>query len=405
MLLALLVALSVPGFALQEPPEDGPLRAWITAVAAHRPGEVDQPLRIVAAMPATSLRVVFTQLEKELRQRFPGGQLEARNDLRRRAAVVHTDVALLLPEEAAALRFRDIDLRLGPALSGKARPQTTLDALTYSVDGRYLASEIESGHLPFASWLLGGVTDAASDEFVRSWYRAVAATFLDASLYGNAAYHMARGKKLLPRDPVLLFYTGVVHEGLASPRVQAVSAAMPNRIEFMNGHMLSTPQVAVAPEREQLKEAERHLRESLKRGGPAEARLRLGRITGHLGRHADAVALLEGFTPPATDARLIYFRHLFLGTEYAALGRTDAAQVSFEHAAVFWPGAQAPLMALSDLFRRSGNRAAALGVLRELEALPEKRVDPWWDYYWSCAADADAQLKAVRMSVDREPRR
>lgn len=99
---------------------------------------------------------------------------------------------------------------------------------------------------------------------------------------------------------------------------------------------------------------------------------------------------------------MAYFRHLFLGTEYRALGKAEEASAAFERAAALYPTAQSPLIALIDSVRRAGNRAAAADLLRRLEALPrdaERRVDPWLDYYRSYADDAGQQLAAVRAWV------
>ena len=145
------------------------------------------------------------------------------------------------------------------------------------------------------------------------------------------------------------------------------------------------------------------LRDAVERGAPLEAQLRLGRVTGRLGNHADAVALLLQTVPPAGDAQFAYFRELLLGTEQGALGQIEAARASFERAATLFPMAQTPLIAMSDVLRRSGDRAGALDVLRRLEALPPdatKRTDPWWDYHRSYVTDAEDQLAAVRAWVD-----
>ena len=63
---------------------------------------------------------------------------------------------------------------------------------------------------------------------------------------------------------------------------------------------------------------------------------------------------------------------------------------------------------MADLFRRSGNRTAALAVLGRIQGLPSDpadRVDPWVDYFRSFALDAADQVDAVRAWVNRkEPR-
>lgn len=121
-------------------------------------------------------------------------------------------------------------------------------SLVYLVDGRYVASEEESGHWPFASRLLAGIADASSDAFVRLWSRAVAATFLREYRLGNATYHMQRTRSVLPRDPVMLFYAGALQETLVSGRVRAGQAPSPPKVEMMMGQLRTSPD-SEAPER------------------------------------------------------------------------------------------------------------------------------------------------------------
>jgi tetratricopeptide (TPR) repeat protein len=157
--------------------------------------------------------------------------------------------------------------------------------------------------------------------------------------------------------------------------------------------------------REEWRDAERLLGASVKAHGPVEARVRYARVLGRLGRHGQAAALLQGVVPHLADRRLQYLAALFLGSEEGAIGHVAGARDAFERAAALYPTAQSPLLALGDLFRRAGHRAAALDALRRLEALPadpEAREDPWRDYFRSFAFDADDQLAAVRAWVDQE---
>lgn len=401
--LLLLVACSVLATARQAGPPVPVLRRWIAAVLTHHPGEIDQALQDVAAMPATTFKALIADLETTLRQDFR--DRHARDDVRRRGALLHTDIALLLPDLAAA--FKPSDAVTPPRSSeldrmGRPVAKPATASLDYLVDGRYIASDVESGHWPFAAQLLAGIMDASSDEFVRLWYRAVAATFLREYRLGNATFHIQRAKEVLPRDPIMLFYAGALQETLASGRVRQSYAVPTQKLESTMGRF--TVSDAEAPTATNLlAAAERNFRDAVKYGAPAEAQLRLGRITGLLGKHAEAVNLLTGGAVPALDGRLAYLRELFLGTEYEALGRSEDAGAAFHRAAALSPTAQSPLIALSDLMRRSGNRAGAVDAVRRLEALPaepSERADPWWDYHRSYAADASEQLAAVRSSVD-----
>jgi tetratricopeptide (TPR) repeat protein len=226
------------------------------------------------------------------------------------------------------------------------------------------------------------------------WYRALAAHFEAARRFGSAQFHLQRAMEVLPDDPVILFYAGAMYEALASAGVQSVPATRP----------AMSRELQLPSAQDEWRQAERLLRKSAAGGGPDEARLRLGRVLGHLGKHSDAAAMLRPLAAQLHDRRLRYFAELFLGTEEGALGHVNEARASFERAAALFPTAQSPLLALSDLHRASGNRAAALQALQRLEKLPaeiDAREDPWRKYHESFAADGDQQLAAVRASVDR----
>jgi len=349
---------------------------WVAAALAHRPGTTDPPLYEVARASLTSFDVIARRLRGTLERSVP--EPEARNDVLRRGALLHTDIALLLPDRAAA-----------------AFPSA--DEVVVSADGLFLDRDTGTGHWWFASWLLSLVRPhSPADEFVTLWYRAVAAHFQNAYLFGSSGHHLKRAKRVLPRDPILLFYEGAMREAMASPRFQSVPITAPGA---------TARQIALASAGEQLQDAEHLLREAVKYGAPPEATVRLGRVVGARGRHRDAVALLEQVAIPPGDARLAYLRDLFLGTEQFALGQPEAARTSLDRASTLFPTAQAPLLAMSAIYRRTGDRQAAFDTLRRIEALPsdpDQRSDPWWDYYRSYAADADNQLASVRAWVDRK---
>jgi tetratricopeptide (TPR) repeat protein len=384
------------------------VRAWVDAALHHRPGEIDRAAKDIAAAPLEMFRAVVGDLQSQLEEDLsePG----ERDDVRRRGALLHTDIALLLPDEAAAFRWSDAPSSGGAwewegegkrALVRRAPP-----SLVYYVDGHVVARYGETGHWPFASWLLSGLErDAASREFVRDWYRAVAATFLHRQDFGRARHHLARAREVLPRDPVLLFYAGAMHEGqamvtdMARPRGRArAGAAQQTQHRLSDGTLVPPASERNPSMRGELRSAETMYREALKHGASDEVRIRLGRVLGQLGRHREALNVL-GTTAPPADARLAYFRSLFLGSQYAALGRLKDSRTSFERAATLFPSAQVPLVAISHVSLRSGDRADALAVVDRIAALPQdtsRRVDPWLDYYRSAAADAEAQLRLLR---------
>jgi tetratricopeptide (TPR) repeat protein len=104
------------------------------------------------------------------------------------------------------------------------------------------------------------------------------------------------------------------------------------------------------------------------------------------------------------DPLLRYYAELFLSAEEEELGHRDAARLAYEHAAALYPDAQSPLLALSRLARRNGDRPGALRAIQQVFALsPDKneRDDPWWIYNVAQARNADALLEDLRASLRR----
>ncbi len=391
MLSAILASLLAVG-ALQ--PDLETVRTWIADVLVHRPGTIDQPLIDIATWKREDLDTVRRILHAVLqRERIP-----VRNDILRRGALVHMDIALLMPERAAEYVETDAHERFifdqfeKPRIVNRRDP----DQLVTSLDGEYVGAEVESAHWSMARGLLHEVyPHPSADEFVQRWYRAVAAWFESAYLLGNAKYHLTRALEELPHDPMILFYAGAMHEAYASERLQSVPRTRPAMAK-----QLRFPSPA-----EEWRAAERLLGEAVKASAPEEARLRHARVLGRLGKHAEAAAALRELEPRVLDRRLAYFAALFLGSEEGDLDHADQAVAAFERAAALFPTAQSPLIAMSDLYRRTGNRAAALTALARLQALPPEaadRHDPWLNYFRSFASDAEAQMQAVRAWVSRK---
>jgi tetratricopeptide (TPR) repeat protein len=377
--------------------EEGRIFAvWIKNVRAHEPGTVDPPLREMANQPPRTFDLVCRTLNSAL---SAIKDVQQRNDIRRHGALLHTDIAMLLPERAADFTQKDLTLPAPVDLHWqRIPPRPEADSIVLSVDGEYLSSGTESAHWWMASYLLRGIQPHADeDPFVAAWSRAVAAHFESRDLYGSAELHLTRMLIVLPADPVLLFYAGTVHEAYASARIQSVPSTRPTSVRELN----------VLPPEEEWRRAEKYFRESVKLGGPQEAWLRLARVKGQLGNHAEAAATLRDVVPALTDPRLQYLGHLFLGTEEGALGHVDESRQSFERAARMQPTAQSPLLGVGEMYRHTGNLPAAQETLQRLAALPDDprlREDPYLDYFRSFAFDAKVQLAAVRASVQNAGR-
>jgi tetratricopeptide (TPR) repeat protein len=161
-------------------------------------------------------------------------------------------------------------------------------------------------------------------------------------------------------------------------------------------------------ERASLRRAEAFFRRSLDID-PAfvEARLRLGRVIGLLGRHQEAASELRRCAEAATGQTLQYYAALFLGAEEESLGHFDLARDAFQRASAAWPSAQSPHLALSQLARRIGNRAGAIQAIQAMFSLPsveEDRSDPWWAYFEEPAGTAKTlvdEVRAVLFLADR----
>jgi tetratricopeptide (TPR) repeat protein len=306
-----------------------------------------------------------------------------RNHVLKRGAMLHTDIVL--------------EGLLGHRSRGGAAPGGLEEFTLLMPDGRSQGVAVDIGHLEFARSLLDKVVPAAArDEFVRHWYRATAAYL--AALGQLTPSHFTRAFHLFPDDADLLFLAGCLHEALAEPRVQEAmqSAAIPSDVRF-----------DVSSRRAELREAESLLRKAL-RGQPEhlEARIHLGRVLGLRGEHAEAETLLREAVASAMEPLLQYYAKLFLGSEKEALSDRVQARELYDGAAILYPEAQSPRLALSLLSAVDGKHDDALAMMAMVLGLPgEARKDPWWNYHYSQGRNAPDTLAAVYADFLDEDRR
>ncbi len=345
----------------------GILETDVQCYGATRSGGIDETLARLAAHAAGARR---------------GGELHY---VLRRGALLHTDLAIL-DRDVVATPSK-------PVVSRSVAPQAfTMDMS----DGRQVGLRQSGVHWEIARMLLDNVAprdqqkpEPGLDPMVRDWYRATAAWMQRRG--SHDAHHLDHAREVLPNDPEILFLSGTQHETLADATIQAAmrSAVVPNGVTFNIGS-----------ERDELRQADSFFKRALEiKPDAVETRLRQGRVQGELGRHAEAAISLEQVTHAATSSPMAYYADLFLGAEREALGRFDAARSSYEGAAALYPRAQSPLIALSQLARRNGDRAGALRSMEQLFALPAARDehdDPWWAYYLYQARDAEALIDEVR---------
>jgi len=344
--------------------------------------------RCVERKAATSLDAELLRLASLSSAARAGG--DGDNFILRRGALLHGDVAMLVMR--TAVEPVSASRSLGPQ---RFRMQLS--------DGHQTDFGQQAVHWEIARMVLDhvkrGSADAAPgpDDMVRQWYRATGAWMQAVEEHDTA--HLNRARAMFPADADILFLSGTQREAYAAPRIQIGmrSAVLADGVAF---------DIASAPL--ELRQAERFFRRALEtRPDHVEARLRLGRVLGLLGQHADAARELRQVVGSVDDDVLRYYGELFLGAEEEALSRFDAALAAYQRAAALYPAAQSPWLALSSLGRRRGDRAEAQRALQHLFDLPSRARDddPWWTYYVAQARDVDALLDTLRRPflAEREP--
>ena len=300
----------------------------------------------------------------------------------RRGALLHGDIPVLAPQAMAA------------EASSPSGPQRFRMEIS---DGRQLDLRQSAVHWEMARMLLdfvkpkgGGRAEPGRDPMVRAWYRATAAWMQLREDHDEL--HLARARELFPDDPDILFLSACQHETFAGAPIQTAvrSAVLPTGVTM-----------GVGSAQLELRQAEQLFRRTLEvQPDHAEALMHEGRVLGLLGKHAEAAIALRVAVTDLHDTDLRYYAEQFLGAEEESLGNRELARAAYERAAELFPRAQSPLLALSQLARRHGDRGGALRAMDRLFALPDEERheydDPWWSYYVSQGRDADDLLEAMR---------
>jgi tetratricopeptide (TPR) repeat protein len=371
------------------------LKEWRTAVAQHNAGELDEAVTTIASWRMTDLQAVVEHVREiarwvvDSRSHAPGSleqewlgltDDEVRhgdaNRILKRGALLHTDIALLAPDMGVSLPI------YGPM-------QVKV------IDGRAVG-QTGGAHWQLARLLLDSVSPhPSSDEMVRQWYVATTAYMERLHQWGQAQTNLRRAMAVFPSDAGILFLNGVVHEVFASPASQNAVPPPGSRFD-------------IESERQELGQAQLLLQQALQADPSlSEALLRLGRVTGLLGNHDEAIAELKKAAAALTDPQLQYYDALFLGHEQEALGHADAAREQFERAAMLYPTAQSPLLALSHLASRDGDPASLPPAMKQVLSMPitdPQREDPWWDYDVAHVRSANDVMAEMRKAFGELPR-
>ena len=308
------------------------------------------------------------------------------NYLLRRAAIFHGDVEMLVKPV------------LDVADSTSERPLPGPRRLRADTNDGVSMNAHEVGvHWEIARTLLSLIVPKhadrpapARDSMVRAWYRATLAWMQQVESYDTD--HLDRARDIFPDDPDILFLSGTLRETYASPEIQAAVHSLPS---IPGGFEMD-----IGSAHSELRQAEGFFRRALAHAPEmAEAHLRLGRVLALQGHDAEAIPELQQALTRLGDEQLEYDGELFIGAAYEGLGRYDEAAAAYEHAASRFPTAQSPLIALSQLARRRGDRTGALAAIARMFALPspadDDRRDPWWTYKTAQARNADRLLEAV----------
>jgi tetratricopeptide (TPR) repeat protein len=312
------------------------------------------------------------------------------NDILRRAALLHADVAMLAPTATAEPGSAHAPVRtIGPQslrviTSDGIDRNAQLIGINWDIGRKLLdAVRTPSERMPHPE----------RDRMVRDWYRATSAWMILTENHDTK--HLDRAREIFPDDQDILFLSGCQHEAYARPLIQSAvqTAVLPAGFS-----------IEIDSARLELRRAESFFRGALSQDpAHAEARLRLGRTLGLLDRHADAASELRAASESLADAEQRYYGDLFLGAEEEALGRFAAARAAYGRARQGHPRAQSPYLGLSQLARRTGDRAGALRAAEEMFDLSKDpaRHDPWWSYFVVGARSAEDWLHELRRPFRR----
>jgi tetratricopeptide (TPR) repeat protein len=341
----------------QSPAVPDRFEQWLKAIEAHVPGDPGFVAVEVSGWTGPELDAVVADAKRHARV-LAKTDPERANEILLRGAALHSDIARLIPEDT---------------VRRSAKQRTT-----YIVrDGRWIGVRYITIHWQLGRSLLDSVTpEPAAHPGVHAWYLETSEDMAALRQFAAAIDHHVRARQLFPTDPAILFASGVLHERFASAGLQAaaVSVSESNR-----------ESAAINSVRGELTRAERFFRDTLAlRPDHVLARIRHGRVLDDLGRHDEAAGELRRAIADGASEALLYLAQLFLGRAEDARGNLHAARAAFERASALYPDAQSPRLALSQIARRVGDRAAAQQQLQAIAKLPDderRRKDPWWLYY------------------------
>jgi tetratricopeptide (TPR) repeat protein len=355
------------------------VKEWSTAVVQHEAGKADPAAVSIGSLHGKDLQTVISYVTKlasqppktlkrtlaktSIRRMLELTEQEAQqgdlNRILKRGALLCTDIALLHLETGVY--------------------PYTYDGMGAFADGR-MEFQPTTPQWDFARQQIDSVSSPSKDPMVRQWYIATIAYLQSRGFLGYAGQILKYALEKLPNDPHILFYAGALHENWALPFHQNVV-------------MIKGAKVTYGLKEAELKLALQYFQKVVALDpGFAEAHLRLGRVLSLLDQRSKAVAELQQAAASIKDPQLLYYTSLYLGYEFEMLARRNEAREQYERAAMLYPAAQSPLLALSQLAHSGDDVKGALLALQRVFDLPRRdfwKDDPLWIYYLAHVRDAD----------------
>lgn len=374
---------------------------WADAVLTHRPGAGDAAISGVAGwssdkvlnllVEVASIRLILKDPDTRF---FPlpidfegkGGPKEIRYTRAEHATLLKT-AAQIKGRRLSDLEFiaRAIVLHSDIAILGNGTGN-----MLRTVDGTRMEADFRQADHWSMSRRLAQLLDkkAGRDADLALWYQATITWMAAVEIWNTA--HVDASIARFESDAALQFLAGCLHEKLAAPATQAAIASS----RLPPGVTLNVDSPA-----DELKEATMRLRRAVALDPQlVDARIRLGRALTLTGRSSAAIEELRAAVPLAREPEQKYYAQIFLGAAFENVNNPVSAQTAYRAAAVLFPQAQVPRLALSQLAALSGDRKESLSTLEPLLSAKdgEPQPDPWWSYYPSCGRRAPELLDQAR---------